>query len=86
MALSPLPKAWIAIGAYGAYAVTAATLSVFARGFIWPAIILHVIAGSTCYAYASSLQCLCCGVSLGAGALGLGRRCRKCGQPVSGPL
>jgi len=84
MALSPLLKAWIALGAFATYALIAATLSVFTQGFIWPAIVLHVIAGSTCYAYLSTLQCRSCGNRLIDGAMGLGRRCRKCGLPISG--
>ena len=81
----------MALGAFAAYALTAATLYVAnlgsmpaARGFNWSAIVLHVIAGSTCYAYLSTLECRSCGVGLTNGAMGLGPRCRSCGQPISG--
>jgi hypothetical protein len=89
--LNPLLKAWMALGAFAAYALTAATLYVanlgsmpVARGFNWSAIVLHVIAASTCYAYLSTLECRSCGVGLAYGAMGLGRRCRHCGGPISG--
>ena len=89
--MSPLLKAWIALGAFAAYALTAATLYVAhlgsatpTRGFNWQALVLHVIAASTCYAYLGTLQCGSCGAGLTDGAMGLGRRCRKCGQPISG--
>jgi hypothetical protein len=85
--LNPLLKAWIALGAFAAYALTAATLYVATlanmpalRGFNWWAIVLHVIAASTCYAYLSTLECRSCGVGLTNGAMGLGPRCRSCGH------
>ena len=85
--MNPLLKAWMALGAFAAYALTAATLYVAnlgnmpaMRGFNWWAVVLHVIAGSTCYAYLSTLQCRGCGASLVTGAMGLGRKCRKCGR------
>ena len=89
--MNPLLKAWIALGAFAAYALAAATLYVASlgsmpalRGFNWSAIVLHVIAGSTCYTYLSTLECRSCGVGLTNGAMGLGPRCRNCRQPISG--
>ena len=80
---SPLVRAWLAIGVYVAYVVTVGMLFFFrtqAPGV--PLIVLHVIAASMCYAYVSSLSCRVCGTAPTKGALGFGRRCRKCGRLI----
>jgi hypothetical protein len=80
---SPLVRAWLAVGTYVAYAFTVGTMFFFrtqAPGL--PVIVLHVSVASTCYAYVSALSCRSCGASLTNGALGFGRRCRKCGHSI----
>ena len=47
-----------------------------------PVIIINTLLASVLYMYATTLKCRNCGAGLTAGALGIGDKCRKCGQPL----
>jgi hypothetical protein len=82
MCLSFFAVAIFAIVSSGIYLTLKSRLGLDATLWTTPMIILNTLLAGGWYMYASTLQCRNCGAGLTAGALGLGEKCRKCGQQL----
>ncbi len=83
-------KAWLSVGLFVIFAVAVAAIYIALMGGVeatrgttpWLVIAINAIAAGGWYAYVSTLKCRSCGVGFMAGAWGIGRKCRKCAQPL----
>jgi hypothetical protein len=88
--MEPVKKAWISVGVFVIFVVVVAAIYLMAMGGLegtrgttaWPVINISAIGTGIWCGYVSTLKCRNCGVGFMVGAWGLGRRCRKCGQPL----
>jgi hypothetical protein len=80
MCLSFFAVAIFAIVTSGLYFTLKGRLGLDATLGTTPVIIINTLLASVWFMYASTLKCRNCGAGLTAGALGIGDKCRKCGQ------